>query len=204
MLSVLSRIIDIAMAGLGALLAAALHHGRFVWLDDMQSVAVAFDGVLVIVFFPAMGIYQSGRGKPVHELLWRVAGAWLIVEGTGILLTFSMHRSDMLSRLWLGYWALCTIALLMVSKALVNAILKRLRREGFNQKAVAIVSGGQYAQFLIQQMRRRPDAGFSPICVFNDEEGSVGDAIAGVRIERDFAMLTKLVRSRAIRELWLA
>jgi putative colanic acid biosynthesis UDP-glucose lipid carrier transferase len=204
MLSVLSRIIDIAMAGLGALLAAALHHGRFDWLDDMQSVAVAFDGVLVIVFFPAMGIYQSWRGKPVHELLWRVAGAWLIVEGTGILLTFSMHRSDMLSRLWLGYWALCTIALLMVSKALVNAILKRLRREGFNQKAVAIVSGGQYAQFLIQQMRRRPDAGFSPICVFNDEEGSVGDAIAGVRIERDFAMLTKLVRSRAIRELWLA
>src|SRR5260370_38107295 len=130
MLSVLSRIIDIAMAGLGALLAAALHEGRFVWLADMQSMAVAFNGVLVIVFFPALGIYQSWRGKPVHELLWRVAGAWLIVEGTGILLSFSLHRSDTLSRLWLGYWGPCTNARLVWTKARGNAILKRLRREG--------------------------------------------------------------------------
>jgi len=85
MLSVLSRIIDIGMVALGALIAAALHTGHFVWLDDMQSVSLAFDCLLVILFFPALGIYQSWRGKPLYDLLWRVSMGWLMVEVTGVL-----------------------------------------------------------------------------------------------------------------------
>ncbi|WP_206996272.1 undecaprenyl-phosphate glucose phosphotransferase [Trinickia mobilis] len=216
MLSVLSRIIDIAMAALGALIAARLHEGRFVWLNDMETIAVAFNGVLVIVFFPALGIYQSWRGKPVRELLWRVAFGWLIVEGTGILMSFSAHRAEELSRLWLAFWAVATIALLLITKTLVYAILRQLRREGFNQKAVAVVSGRQYGQFLVEQMHKRPDAGFSPVCIFNEDPGedagiqgagapaAAAATVAGVPIEHDFAKLTKLVKSRAIRELWLA
>ncbi|TKC85872.1 undecaprenyl-phosphate glucose phosphotransferase [Trinickia terrae] len=211
MLSVLSRIIDIAMAALGALIAAGLHEGRFVWLNDMQTFAVAFNGVLAIVFFPALGIYQSWRGKPVRELLWRVAIGWLIVEGTGILMSFSLHRADELSRLWLAYWAVATIALLIATKTLVYAILRQLRREGFNFKTVAIVGGRQYGRFLVEQMRRRPDAGFRPVCVFNEEtdedaghDGEPAGTVAGVPFEQDFAKLTALVKRRAIRELWLA
>ncbi|QCP54675.1 undecaprenyl-phosphate glucose phosphotransferase [Trinickia violacea] len=208
MLSVLSRIIDIAMAALGALIAAGLHEGRFVWLNDMETIAVAFNSVLVIVFFPSLGIYQSWRGKPVRELLWRVGIGWLIVEGTGILMSFSAHRAEELSRLWLAYWAVATIALLLVTKTLVYAILRQLRREGFNQKAVAVVSGRQYGQFLVEQMQKRPDAGFSPVCVFDEEAsvngGGVAAMVAGVPLEHDFAKLTDLVKSRAIRELWLA
>src|SRR5579864_8353042 len=101
MLSVLSRIIDIAMVGLGALIAAAVHNGAFVWLNDMQNVSLLFNCLLMVLFFPALGIYESWRGKPVYDLLWRVSGGWLIVEGAGILMSFSLHRSDLLSRLWL-------------------------------------------------------------------------------------------------------
>jgi len=105
MLSVLSRIIDIAMVALGALIAAAVHNGQWVWLDDMQSVSLAFDCLLAVVFFPALGIYQSWRGKPLMDLVFRVSGGWVMVETTGVLISFSLHRSDMLSRLWLLYWA---------------------------------------------------------------------------------------------------
>ena len=211
MLSVLSRIIDIAMVALGAALAAAAHSGKFVWLDDMQSVSLAFDCLLVVVFFPALGIYQSWRGKPLYDLLCRVAGGWVLVEVTGILISFSLHRSDSLSRLWLAYWALATIVLLIVTKVIVYSILRGLRREGFNQRAVAIVGGAPYGRFLIEQMRSRPDAGFSPVVVF-DEDGTInhyedpdaGDAIDGVPVERDYQRMLELVRQRAIRELWLA
>ena len=57
MLSALSRIIDIAMVALGAAIAAAVPSGKFVWLDDMQSVSLAFGCLLVVVFFPALGIF---------------------------------------------------------------------------------------------------------------------------------------------------
>ncbi|MFM0054663.1 undecaprenyl-phosphate glucose phosphotransferase [Paraburkholderia phytofirmans] len=211
MLSVLSRIIDIAMVALGAAIAAAVHSGKVVWLDDMQSVSLAFDCLLVVVFFPALGIYQSWRGKPLYDLLCRVAGGWLLVEVTGVLISFSLHRSDSLSRLWLVYWAVATIVLLVVTKVIVYSILRGLRREGFNQRAVAIVGGAPYGRFLIQQMRSRPDAGFSPVVVFDEdstinhyEDPDAGEAIEGVPVERDYQRMLQLVRQRAIRELWLA
>ena len=211
MLSVLSRIIDIAMVALGAAIATAVHSGKVVWLDDMQSVSLAFDCLLVVVFFPALGIYQSWRGKPLYDLLCRVAGGWLLVEVTGVLISFSLHRSDSLSRLWLVYWAVATIVLLIVTKVIVYSILRGLRREGFNQRAVAIVGGAPYGRFLIQQMRSRPDAGFSPVVVFDEdstinhyEDPDAGDAIEGVPVERDYQRMLHLVRQRAIRELWLA
>jgi putative colanic acid biosynthesis UDP-glucose lipid carrier transferase len=211
MLSVLSRIIDIAMVALGAAIATAVHSGKLVWLDDVQSVSLAFDCLLVVVFFPALGIYQSWRGKPLYDLLCRVAGGWVMVEVTGILISFSLHRSDNLSRLWLFYWAVATIVLLIVTKVIVYSILRGLRREGFNQRAVAIVGGAPYGRFLIEQMRSRPEAGFSPVVVF-DEDGTINpyedpdaaDAIEGVPVERDYARMLQLVRQRAIRELWLA
>jgi putative colanic acid biosynthesis UDP-glucose lipid carrier transferase len=221
MLSVLSRIIDIAMVGLGALIAAAVHNGAFVWLNDMQSVSLLFNCLLVVVFFPALGIYQSWRGKPVYDLLWRVAGAWLIVEGTGILMSFSLHRSDQLSRLWLGYWAVATVVLLILTKAVVHGVLMGLRREGYNQKAVAIVGGSLYGRFLIEQMMSRPEAGFSPAIVFDEPGGrresdrvelashdvsteSLPTELEGVPVERDFDRMVRFVRTRGIRELWLA
>ncbi|MFM0239411.1 undecaprenyl-phosphate glucose phosphotransferase [Paraburkholderia phytofirmans] len=211
MLSVLSRIIDIAMVALGAAIAAAVHSGKVVWLDDMQSVSLAFDCLLVVVFFPALGIYQSWRGKPLYDLLCRVAGGWVMVEVTGVLISFSLHRSDSLSRLWLVYWAVATIVLLIVTKVIVYSILRGLRREGFNQRAVAIVGGAPYGRFLIQQMRSRPDAGFSPVVVFDEdstinhyEDPDAGEVIEGVPVERDYQRMLQLVRQRAIRELWLA
>ncbi|MFM0527461.1 undecaprenyl-phosphate glucose phosphotransferase [Paraburkholderia strydomiana] len=211
MLSVLSRIIDIAMVALGAAIAAAVHNGKVVWLDDMQSVSLAFDVLLVVVFFPALGIYQSWRGKPLYDLLCRVAGGWAMVEVTGVLISFTLHRADSLSRLWLVYWAVATILLLIVTKVIVYSILRGLRREGFNQRAVAIVGGAPYGRFLIQQMRSRPDAGFSPVVVFDEdatvnpyEDADTSDAIEGVPVERDYQRMIELVRQRAIRELWLA
>ena len=159
----------------------------------MQSVSLAFDCLLVVVFFPALGIYQSWRGKPLYDLLCRVAGGWLLVEVTGVLISFSLHRSDSLSRLWLVYWAVATIVLLIVTKVIVYSILRGLRREGFNQRAVAIVGGAPYGRFLIQQMRSRPDAGFSPVVVFDEdstinhyEDPDAGEAIEGVPVERDY------------------
>ncbi|HTJ93735.1 MAG TPA: undecaprenyl-phosphate glucose phosphotransferase [Pararobbsia sp.] len=218
MLGVLSRMIDVALVGLGALAAAALHVGHPTWLSETQSIALAFDEILVVVFFPAFGLYRSWRGTPLADMLCRTALAWVVVEAAGVLMSFSVHRIDALSRTWLAMWAASTIAALLGTKAFVYTVLSRLRRHGFNQKSVAIVGGGPYAKFLIERMKARPDAGFAPILVFDDEDGSYckdlrdprrsaqrcADAIAGIPFMRDFDELAALVKRRRIRELWLA
>lgn len=209
MLGLLSRMIDVALASLGAFAAAALHAGHPVWLSDTQSIAMAFDDMLVVVLFPALGIYRSWRGKPLNDLLWRTALAWLIVEATGVLMSFSVHRVDALSRSWLAFWACTTVALLLAMKALVYTTLKRLRRQGFNLKSVAIVGKGPYATFLIERMKARPEAGFAPVCVFDDEpdelhRAQAGRTMAGVPLRYDFDELIELVKRKEVRELWLA
>ncbi|CAB3768457.1 undecaprenyl-phosphate glucose phosphotransferase [Paraburkholderia solisilvae] len=220
MLSVLSRIIDIAMVALGAMIAAAVHAGHFAWLDDMQSISLTVDCLLIVLFFPALGIYQSWRGKSLYDLLWRVTCGWLLVEVTGILMSFSLHRAELLSRLWLGFWAVASVLLLIVSKTLVHTVLKGLRREGFNQKAVAIVGSVPYGKFLVEQIRSRPEAGFMPHIIYTEDgahnrrEGDPLDDpratelgphdVEGVPVERDFARLVQMMRRDAVRELWMA
>ncbi|WP_028225264.1 undecaprenyl-phosphate glucose phosphotransferase [Paraburkholderia ferrariae] len=205
MLSVLARIIDVAAIAAGALVAAALHRGHVAALGDVESVALAFNCLLAIWMFPAFGIYQSWRGKSLYDLFARVSAAWLAVEATGILLSFSVHRADSLSRIWLVLWAVATVALLIVSKALVYMVLKGLRREGYNQRDVAVAGGHRYGRFLIEQMKSRPDAGFRPALLFDEDSDAQGEAeVDGVPVERNLQAMLQQVRERGIRELWLA
>ncbi|CAB3791758.1 UDP-glucose:undecaprenyl-phosphate glucose-1-phosphate transferase [Paraburkholderia caffeinitolerans] len=205
MLSVLARIIDVAAIAAGALVAAALHHGKFTALSDMESVALAFNCVLAIWMFPAFGIYQSWRGKSLYVLAARVCAAWIAVECTGILLSFSVHRADSLSRIWLAYWVVASVAFLIVSKTMVHMVLRGLRREGYNQKAVAVVGDHRCSRFLIEQMKSHPEAGFHPALVFDENSDADGDAhLDGVKVERDLQATLEYVREHGVRELWLA
>ncbi|WP_310634327.1 MULTISPECIES: undecaprenyl-phosphate glucose phosphotransferase [unclassified Paraburkholderia] len=205
MLSVLARIIDVAAIAAGALLAAALHHGRLAPLSDAESVALAFNCLLAIWMFPAFGIYQSWRGKSLYVLFARVCAAWVAVECTGILLSFSVHRADSLSRIWLAYWVVASVAFLIVSKALVHMVLRGLRREGYNHKAVAVVGSPRYARFLVEQMKSRPEAGFHPALVFDEDSDAEGEAfLDGVPVARDLQAVIEFVREHDVREMWLA
>jgi putative colanic acid biosynthesis UDP-glucose lipid carrier transferase len=205
MLSVLARIFDVAAIAAGALLAAALHRGQLSPLTDAESVALAFNCVLAIWMFPAFGIYKSWRGKSLYSLFARVCAAWLAVEGTGVLLSFSVHRADSLSRLWLAYWVVASVGFLIVSKALVHMVLRGIRREGYNQKAVAVVGGPRYGRFLIDQMRSHPEAGFHPALVFDEDSDAEGTAfIDEVPVERNLQAMLEFVRENDVRELWLA
>jgi len=212
MLSVLARIIDIAAVVIGALAAALLLRGRFVQLNEAEMVLLAFNCLLVVWLFPALGIYQSWRGKRLLDLFARVVFAWLAVEAIGVLLVFSVHRADSLSRLWLAWWALVSVVLLIVSKALVYTVLKGLRREGYNQRAVAVAGDEQYGRFLIEQMHSHPEAGFRPVLLYDEDAtvreheggGEPAAQLDGVPVERDLHALIARVREGGIRELWLA
>jgi len=205
MYSVLARIIDVAAIAGGALIAAALRHAKIVPLSDAQTIALAFNCLLAVWMFPAFGIYQSWRGKSLYDLFTRLCLAWIAVEAAGILLSFSVHRADVLSRLWLAWWAVGAVTLLIVSKALVYMVLKGLRREGYNQHDVAVAGGHRYGRFLIEQMRHRPEAGFRPVLLFDEDSDAHEEPVVdGVPVERNLQAMLDQVRAQGIRELWLA
>jgi putative colanic acid biosysnthesis UDP-glucose lipid carrier transferase len=202
-LNISSRVLDVLLIVVGALLAHTLRYGTSANLADPERFMIAFDCALVLLLFPVFGVYQSWRGQPLSQLLWRVLGAWCVVTVIGLLFAFSLHRTDSISRLWLGYATLISAALLIVEKLAVHFTLRRLRSKGMNQKSVAIVGPESYSRMVLNQIDHAAQAGFEPRCLF-DESASQGHRVCGIEVITQFDELAARVRRRHIDEIWLA
>ena len=97
--SLIARLLDVLLVVLGALAASQV---RFE--DLMQSridtAFVAFAAAFALVLFPAFGVYGSWRGRAVLRMIGQVSLAWLVIQGCGLTLMFTLHRTDFISRLW--------------------------------------------------------------------------------------------------------
>src|ERR1700744_5465200 len=134
-----ARFLDALFVIAGGLLAHWMRFSTPMALSDTERLQIAFHCVLVLLLFPGFGVYETWRGKALTSLLARVAAAWLVVVVTALVLAFTLHRMDAVSRLWFGYSTLISGALIIVTKCLVHVALRSVRRRGMNFRTVAIV-----------------------------------------------------------------
>jgi FlaA1/EpsC-like NDP-sugar epimerase len=102
----LARVFDVALVLAGAALASQI---RFDYLaqSGFYWALVMFSAAFALAIFPAFGVYESWRGRSKLALAGQVSLAWLIVQGCALVLMYSLHRSDLVSRLWFSYWTAC-------------------------------------------------------------------------------------------------
>ena len=99
----LARLFDVAMILAGAFAASQIRFDS----GSQRSfylAFVAFAAAFALAVFPALGVYESWRGRSKRALVGQVALGWLIVQGCAMALMFSLHRIDFVSRLWFVYW----------------------------------------------------------------------------------------------------
>ncbi|KAG0163735.1 hypothetical protein DFQ30_011092 [Apophysomyces sp. BC1015] len=206
MLGIVARLSDVLLVAAGAWLAHALRYNGSFDLTDAQRSLVALSCALTLLVFPPLGIYRSWRGQTLHRLLSRVTLAWFAVVALGLCFIFTLHRSNDISRLWLGTAVLTCGALLIVGKLFIHGVLRKVRQSGKNQRSVIIVGTQSYSRAVLEQMRAVSQAGFRPVYVFDDGSTGVASAsrIGGVPLLTDFARLTRIVRAGGIDEMWLA
>ena len=202
-LGISARVLDVALVAAAALLAHRLRFGAGVYLADTEQLMIAFYCTLVLLLFPGFGVYRSWRGMPVAQLLWRVLGAWCVVTAIGLLFAFTLHRTDAISRLWLGSATLIAGAFLIMEKALVLFTLRKLRSRGINEKSVIIVGPESYSRMVLNQINSAVQAGFRPRCLI-DESAAEGHRVCGLEVMNQFDELVTRVRRRNIDEIWLA
>jgi len=176
-------------------------------LTDTERLLIAFNCVLVLLLFPGFGVYETWRGKALPAMLARVAAAWLVVVATGVVLAFTLHRMDALSRLWFGYSTLISGALIIVTKCLAHVALRSVRRRGLNFRTVAIVGAPGFSRTLLAHLEHAPQAGFKPVCVF--DTGTEGSGTFCARLNRlpvltDLNAFAAKVREEHVNEVWLA
>src|ERR1700744_1302899 len=101
------RLFDVMLVVLGALAASQV---RFEDLTQsrIDTAFVAFAAASTLVLFPTFGVYGSWRGRAMLRMAGQVSLAWFVVQGFGLVLMFSLHRTDFISRLWFAYWMAMT------------------------------------------------------------------------------------------------
>ncbi len=207
-----ARCLDVFLIIAGGVIA---HFMRFSSLDfsDVEKLLIAFNCVLALLLFPAFGVYEAWRGKPLPVMLARVTLAWVAVAAAALLLAFTLHRMDLVSRLWFAYSTLISGALIVVAKCAVYLSLRAMRGRGFNQRTVAIVGAQGFARTLLAHLSSTPEQGFTPVCLLDttgDEElhasgvGSTLGASMRMPVLNDFDELVEKVRREEINEVWLA
>lgn len=211
MLDRTARCLDVGFIIAGGLIAHSMRFSASTDFGDTERLLIAFNSVLALLIFPAFGVYDTWRGKPLAAMLARVALAWMAVVAAGLLLAFTLHRMDAVSRLWFAYSTIISGALIIASKCLVYSALRVMRSRGLNQRTVAIVGAPGFTRTLLAHLSSTPGQGFTPVCILDTsgDEALHASGIGGARTGRlpvlnDFDEFLVKVRTEGINEVWLA
>jgi Undecaprenyl-phosphate glucose phosphotransferase len=198
----LARLVDVILIVAGALLAS---HIRFEDLAQtrVDGAFITFSVALALVSFPVFGLYESWRGRSLLRLSGQVSLAWLLVQAGGLVLMFSVHRTDMISRLWFIYWTATSAAALIGARLVLHGVLRSMRYAGMNLRNVAVVGGGEHCREVVGKMQASPASGFRASALFEVGAEEIF-APKGVPVFDDFEKFSEYVRKDGIQEIWLA
>lgn len=113
----------------------------------------------------ALGLYQSFRKVRLRRELGRLWLAGAAVMAALLSFLFIQHYIDF-SRLTLVIWFFLSTGLLSVKRIALRKLLRRFRREGYNQKHVLLIGGGEMAQAYLDVVQKDRALGYAVIgCV---------------------------------------
>jgi putative colanic acid biosynthesis UDP-glucose lipid carrier transferase len=202
-----ARCIDAICVIAGALIAHEIRFSAPFELGGTERILIAFNCVLMLLLFPAFGVYDTWRGKSLPMMLARVATAWIVVAATGPVLVFTLHRMDAVSRLWFGYSTLISGMLIVTSKLAIHLLVRTARRRGLNHKTVAIVGAPGFSRTLLAHMEHASHAGYKPVCVFDttaETTSPFSPRLGSLPVLTDIDTFAAKVRTEHINEVWLA
>ncbi|SAL31119.1 sugar transferase [Caballeronia udeis] len=202
----LARLLDVALILGGATLGWTIRAGDLMPSASATAVAastVAFSAAISLALFPAAGAYETRPARSLATLAGQILFAWLATQILTLLVMFSIHRVDLVSRLWFGYWSVATAVALMTSRLVAHIVLRRTRYARSNLRRVAIVGAGEQCASLLRGIEAAPESGFRAVMMLDPHAtGDVPDAAVS-RYASTQAFVQR-VRSENVRELWLA
>jgi len=203
---IIARILDVAMIAGGAFIASgrrfssAMPHG-------VTALPLTYFVILSIglsaIFFSCFGTYRTWRGRSIVKQITAVLFCWVCVQAGGLVLMFVLHQTDLVSRLWFGYWTVATGAMLAAPRLFARLVLAHVRRGGLNLRNVAIVARDERGYNVIRTMDANPGAGFRASVLYQAGTDELPAGVA-VPVFDDIELFCGYVRSEKIREIWLA
>jgi exopolysaccharide biosynthesis polyprenyl glycosylphosphotransferase len=127
------------------------------------------------------GMYQSWRTRKALQIIWIVSKASVmtfLIFGA----SFFLFKLGFMSRLFFMIFALLGFVLLTAEKIVVFSLMHRMRKRGYNYRALLIVGTGRRAAEFIKRIKGHPEWGFKIIGAIDDEPGRGVEGVDGVKI----------------------
>jgi Undecaprenyl-phosphate glucose phosphotransferase len=182
LLDVLLRVGDVVIVAAAAWLCYWVRFRQVAMAPAYESVLLR-TALLVLLIFPAFGLYRSWRGERVVAEVGRMALAWLTVLTVLVLSEWAVKSAGDYSRLWMGGWAFSTIMLLAIHRWVVRQLLGAVRMHGADTRKVVVVGATHAGHKIIAAARNHPWMGLEVVgCVQTaydqqaiDDTPSLGD-----------------------------
>ncbi len=114
---------------------------------------------LQLIVFAAFGLYASFRHTRLRQelpRLWQASLINLALLFSWLFLGYGTHYS----RLTWGIFFLASVTALSLKRALLRTLLRRFRREGYNQKWVLLLGSGEMARRYYRELAADPALGY--------------------------------------------
>jgi len=146
------------------------------------------------------GIYRSLRTKSFLEIAWIIIKSsflMMIVFGTII---FSL-KLTFVSRAFFVIFMILSSSAILLEKAAIFLIVRRVRRWGYNYRRLLVVGTGTRAAGFINKVKHHPEWGFKILGVVDDEpERGIKD-VNNMNIIGSINNITDMLHLRAVDEV---
>ena len=143
---------------------------------------------LQLALFAAFGLYGSFRHTRLRQELPRLWQACLI--GMALLLSWLfLGYGTHYSRLTWGIFFLLSVTALSLKRALLRSVLRRFRREGYNQKWVLLLGSGEMARRYCQELAADPALGYRVTGYVAGSQGQLSDELERLGTLEDLELL---------------
>ncbi|MFY3162656.1 undecaprenyl-phosphate glucose phosphotransferase [Achromobacter xylosoxidans] len=200
--SYLYRLLDAAIVIICGLAVTELKFSDEAMIDPPQIhlFLIYLCGLGVIALFPAFSLYVSWRGRRLMDLVVRSLAAWALVFALGILVSFLMHQSASVSRLWAATWFGCAALALAGVRLAAYAVLGAARDRGLDRKRVLLVGFGALGHDLWRRVERYREAGYEVAGIYAEPHEILPPQ---VRRLHELDALHGFVREHNVREVWI-
>lgn len=184
------RLTDIAIIAFCAYLA---FHYRFDYkVEENQYIYISIIGILFFQIIATYSkIYSSWRGHYGFSLAKRLISTW-ILSGISILALLTIiKKGEDISRLWLIYWQIGSIAFLLAGKLLAYGLAAQFRQKGINSNKIFVISTSNKSKDLEQHLNNTKWSGYD-IKDTCDPDQILNDPKTHIRIDS------------SIQEIWVA
>ena len=172
----LYRLIDLVIIQLCLSIACFLYVSEY---NSNYFILALISAISYSFFAELFVLYRSWRAGTLKEMVFYAATSWGLSILPILLFLFFSKESENVSRVVVGSWAVSTIILLCVWRAIFRVALYSIRKKGMNTRSIAVLGLTHQGISLIKEINTHTETGYKLSAVYDER--------AKDRIEQDYA-----------------